>query len=136
MATHKNTNRSGQTPAPQARKPEDVEQRARKPWTAKGVPQERQEAMLADITAKARPGAPVGPFRIPHEKLGRFLVTSPEPSMSFTGSEAYQILDRDTRGIIAVIYRDGGDGLTAQLRRAKRQADAISAALNALGEEL
>lgn len=33
-------------------------------WDAKGVPLEKQDAMLADITAKAQPGAQVGPFII------------------------------------------------------------------------
>jgi hypothetical protein len=34
-------------------------------WTKQGVSPERQEAILADITAKAQPGAMVGPFTIP-----------------------------------------------------------------------
>lgn len=33
-------------------------------WDAKGVSKERQEELLADLTAKARPGAMVGPFKI------------------------------------------------------------------------
>jgi len=40
------------------------EARLRALWNAKGVPKERQEAILADITAQAQPGAMVGPFRI------------------------------------------------------------------------
>jgi hypothetical protein len=35
-------------------------------WTAEGVPQARQDQILAEITAKAQPGAMVGPFRIPY----------------------------------------------------------------------
>jgi hypothetical protein len=34
-------------------------------WTAQGVPAARQEELIAAITAKAQPGAMVGPFRIP-----------------------------------------------------------------------
>ncbi|WP_415033331.1 ArdC family protein [Azonexus sp.] len=37
----------------------------RKIWTEKGVSAERQEELLADIAAKAAPGAQVGPFRVP-----------------------------------------------------------------------
>ncbi len=43
----------------------DPESRLREMWTAKGVSQERQDEIIADITAKAQPGAYVGPFRIP-----------------------------------------------------------------------
>lgn len=34
-------------------------------WTAEGVPQARQDELIAQIKAKAAPGAMVGPFRIP-----------------------------------------------------------------------
>jgi hypothetical protein len=37
-------------------------------WTAKGVSAQRQEELLTDITAKAQPGASVGPFTIPEGK--------------------------------------------------------------------
>jgi hypothetical protein len=43
----------------------DPETRLREMWSAKEIPQERQEEILRDITAKAQPGAYVGPFRIP-----------------------------------------------------------------------
>jgi hypothetical protein len=43
----------------------DPETRLREMWTAKGVPPERQDEIIRDITAKAQPGAYVGPFRIP-----------------------------------------------------------------------
>lgn len=33
-------------------------------WTAMGVSAERQEELLAQIAAKARAGAQVGPFRV------------------------------------------------------------------------
>ena len=33
-------------------------------WTSRGVQQERQDALIAEITAKAQPGAHVGPFVI------------------------------------------------------------------------
>jgi phospholipid N-methyltransferase len=35
--------------------------------TAQGVPAERQDAMVAEIVAKAQPGAEVGPFTIPDD---------------------------------------------------------------------
>jgi hypothetical protein len=48
-----------------AREPSpDPETTLRALWARQGVPQERQEAMIAEITAKAQPGAMVGPFRI------------------------------------------------------------------------
>lgn len=43
----------------------DPEAELRALWTAEGVPVERQNAMIADITAKAQPGAMIGPFQIP-----------------------------------------------------------------------
>lgn len=44
----------------------DPEAKLRALWTAEGVPQTRQDQILAEITAKAQPGAWVGPFRIPY----------------------------------------------------------------------
>jgi hypothetical protein len=43
----------------------DPEKRLRAIWNAKGIPKEQQDAILADIEAKARPGAKIGPFTIP-----------------------------------------------------------------------
>lgn len=34
-------------------------------WTEKGVPQEKQDELIAGIATKAAPGAEVGPFRVP-----------------------------------------------------------------------
>lgn len=51
-------------PEPEGSK-DDPEARLREMWTAKGVPQERQDEIIRDTTAKAQPGAYVGPFRIP-----------------------------------------------------------------------
>jgi len=42
------------------------EQRLRTLWTEQGVPQDRQDELIAEINAKAAPGAMVGPFRIPY----------------------------------------------------------------------
>lgn len=44
---------------------DDPETKLRQIWNEKGVPVEKQEAILADITAKAQPGAMIGPFQIP-----------------------------------------------------------------------
>lgn len=33
-------------------------------WTELGVPQSRQDELIATITAKAQPGAMVGPFKV------------------------------------------------------------------------
>jgi len=49
------------TPAPYAA----AETAARKLWTEQGVPQAKQDEIIADIAAKAKPGAMVGPFQIP-----------------------------------------------------------------------
>jgi len=40
----------------------DPEKELRAIWDAKGVPKEKQDAMLAAIADKAQPGAKVGPF--------------------------------------------------------------------------
>ena len=44
---------------------EDPEQALRTLWEAQGVPHEVQDRLIADVTAKAQPGAQVGPFRLP-----------------------------------------------------------------------
>jgi hypothetical protein len=55
-------------PAPE--KADDPEATLRALWTAQGVTQERQDQVLAEVTAAAQPGAKVGPFTIPyHEEL-------------------------------------------------------------------
>ena len=38
-------------------------------WAEKGIPAERQDEILAEIAAAARPGARVGPFVIPLPRL-------------------------------------------------------------------
>jgi len=43
----------------------ELEDTLRSLWNEEGVPKERQDEILADIAAKAKPGAFVGPFRIP-----------------------------------------------------------------------
>lgn len=43
---------------------DDPEASLRAIWKAKGVPPETQDAIVADVTAKAQPGAKVGPFTI------------------------------------------------------------------------
>ncbi len=48
------------TPAPY----DAAETAARKLWTEQGVPQAKQDEIIADIAAKAKPGAMVGPFQI------------------------------------------------------------------------
>ena len=42
----------------------DPERELRKIWTEAGVPPERQDQLIAEIRAKAQPGARVGPFII------------------------------------------------------------------------
>lgn len=46
----------------------DPETELRLMWTKKGVSRERQDELIADLTAKAQPGAYVGPFRIPTDE--------------------------------------------------------------------
>ncbi len=50
---------------PQLALPMDPESRLRLLWTQSGIPQAKQDAILAEITAKAQPGARVGPFVLP-----------------------------------------------------------------------
>lgn len=49
---------------------QDPDAELRKIWTDKGVSEARQNEMIAEIEAKARPGAMVGPFRVA-EAIGR-----------------------------------------------------------------
>lgn len=41
-----------------------AEKACRDLWTAQGVPPDQQDRLIAGITAKAQPGARVGPFTI------------------------------------------------------------------------
>lgn len=47
---------------------QQLEQQLRAIWSANGVPKTLQDTMIADIIAKARPGARVGPFVIGGER--------------------------------------------------------------------
>lgn len=42
-----------------------AERELRKLWTENGIPQDRQDELIAQIAAKAAPGAQVGPFAVP-----------------------------------------------------------------------
>ena len=46
---------------------DDAERHARARWTRQGVDHATQDQIVADLTAKARPGVWVGPFQIPDE---------------------------------------------------------------------
>ncbi|MGQ0555573.1 MAG: hypothetical protein ACT4PN_06485 [Nitrospiraceae bacterium] len=46
---------------------DEVERQARAYWTQQGVDPALQDRLMADLTAKAQPGAWVGPFQIPDE---------------------------------------------------------------------
>ena len=45
----------------------EAERQAREYWTKQGVDPALQDWILADLTAKAQPGAWVGPFQIPDD---------------------------------------------------------------------
>jgi hypothetical protein len=42
----------------------DPETALRRLWDAMGIPQDKQDAIVADIRKAAEPGARVGPFRV------------------------------------------------------------------------
>jgi hypothetical protein len=44
---------------------EKIEGDLRALWAKRGVPKERQEEILREVAEKAKPGAQVGPFKIP-----------------------------------------------------------------------
>jgi hypothetical protein len=46
---------------------DEAERQARAYWTQQGVDLAVQDQIMADLTAKAQPGAWVGPFQIPDE---------------------------------------------------------------------
>lgn len=68
----------------------DPEATLRELWTRQGVSQERQDALIADVTAKAQPGAQVGPFVIPQE------LPSINPSTTPNTQEALPMENTDT----------------------------------------
>lgn len=49
-----------------------TEKELRELWTRQGISEQRQDELVASVTAKAQPGTPVGPFTIggrgPHKK--------------------------------------------------------------------
>lgn len=49
---------------PEIEQADKVEKKLRDKWTADGVPKEKQDAIIADVTAKAQPGTHIGPFII------------------------------------------------------------------------
>jgi hypothetical protein len=49
---------------PEEPKEQDPEAALRRLWDAQGVSQERQDELIADTTAKAQPGAKIGPFSL------------------------------------------------------------------------
>jgi hypothetical protein len=49
---------------PEEPKEQDPEASLRRIWDAQGVSQERQDELIADTTAKAQPGAKIGPFTL------------------------------------------------------------------------
>ena len=51
-------------PPPEEQQEEDPETALRQIWEAKGASKERQDELLAGVTAKAQPGAKVGPFTL------------------------------------------------------------------------
>ena len=53
-----------QPPAPEEATEIDPEAGLRHSWDEQGVPKERQDELIADVTAKAQPGARVGPFTL------------------------------------------------------------------------
>jgi hypothetical protein len=61
---------------PDFSKPEDPEAELRAMWTAKGIPEERQNEILAEVAAKAQPGAQVGPFRIREKPIAAVAATA------------------------------------------------------------
>ena len=44
---------------------EELERELRESWDKRGIPKERQDEILKDLEEKAKPGAQIGPFRIP-----------------------------------------------------------------------
>ncbi len=56
------------TSAGHADAPGTSEQLLRELWTSQGVCPLRQDGLIADIAAKAAPGAQIGPFRVPSSR--------------------------------------------------------------------
>ena len=75
-------------------------------WTEAGIPEARQNEILAEIVAKAQPGATVGPFRIAAR-----LDDLPE-------------LDAEQTAALAAFAAEHGRSWKAQLRRQWERASA------------
>ena len=65
---------------------EDAEVRLRAYWDSQGVPKDRQDETIASITAKAQPGAKVGPFTI-----GKPKTLQPEDFTYSATAEGYML---------------------------------------------
>lgn len=59
----------------------DAERELRELWTKQGVSADRQDESIAQIAAKAAPGAQVGPFQIGGHVPGRHFESEPEMEM-------------------------------------------------------
>jgi hypothetical protein len=52
------------TPQPDLEREKQIEFELRAGWTAKGVPEGMQDAMIQEVADKAKPGAQIGPWKI------------------------------------------------------------------------
>lgn len=66
---------------------DDPETILRALWTEQGVPQERQDEVIAQITAKAQVGAWVGPFQIQEPRKFRSELTPAGEQLVISGCE-------------------------------------------------
>lgn len=90
----------------------DPEAALRELWTKQGVSPEKQEALLADVTAKAQPGAKVGPFTIPQE------IPSINPSTTTqTGGHTMENRDNKDKVSTTTEYKITGAKLAEKLEK-------------------
>jgi hypothetical protein len=107
---------------------EDPEKELRKSWTAQGISQERQDEIIAQITAAAQPGAMVGPFRIPTEEERKKMqeARAAEAAEDADGRPTIEQLRRQYGGRIEQEF--GWKAMQKRARMTRRRARAMAAA--------
>jgi len=117
----------------------DPETKLREYWTAQGIPPTRQEELIAEIAAKAQPGAKVGPFTIPVDfeamkeslKAGVQVVTAPNlfPTPPDVARQVVELAD--IRPGHSVLEPSAGTGaLLSAIGRSRIECKAVAVEIN------
>ncbi len=75
---------------------DQIEKDLRDKWTADGVPQEKQDAIIADLTAKAQPGVQIGPFVIDQADINREYANL----LGYSDVTPYEVISKTAKTIL------------------------------------